>query len=759
MLPVVIAAILNRALVLNQQPGFGPARQVSFGPFAFDETAGELKKHGVSVRLQGQPLQILRMLLRQPGEVLPRDEFQKQLWESSTFVDFEHGLNGAMNRLRQTLGDSAEQPRYIETLAGRGYRFIAPLHETPKPLSLTSKSSAPPDIEPAAPPPPRARAGHRPWVLGMIAAALLIGSAGGYWAVPRPRAEAGQPLRFSVSPPNGFALEAGSSRQTFALSPDGARLAFTAMDASGKGTLFIRDFDGLDSWPLANSVGAYHVFWAPDGRSLFFTVGSSLRRTTLENDSFQVISETPPMMLTGAVMGDDLLISGRTSNYVVPVSGGQAKVTKDIYPWPHVLPDGKRLLYTVFDPRSGHHRIRVVNYGEPETVKDLLEADSRGVYTPSVLHSGTGHILYVRAGNILAHRFDLRSLAVQDEPLPVVSQTYSFFATGAADFSVSNNGTLAYRRYRSQSQLAWVNRRGDVVETVGPANVNVKQGRLSPDGKRIAASIYSADGGVNDMWIIDAETNAARRVIAGRGHVDNPVWAPDSARLAFSRAYDSPPKMFVRGLGEQQADEKLPEDYFQMASDWSRDGRFIAFTNAGSAINSELKGDVWLIDMARGRKVIHLISTPFHEANPAFSPDGRWLAFTSDESGRTELYVQAFEAGEAPRLTGERHLVSRNGAIALRWRSDGKELFFLSSNSRVYAVPIVLYPRPKIGGAVSLFAISLEARSALHSRTGFDVSIDGQRFLIPIVAAPEKSEIVVMKNWEASVGRRQSNHK
>jgi eukaryotic-like serine/threonine-protein kinase len=161
--------------------------------------------------------------------------------------------------------------------------------------------------------------------------------------------------------------------------------------------------------------------------------------------------------------------------------------------------------------------------------------------------------------------------------------------------------------------------------------------------------------------------------------------------------------------------------------------------------------------MARGRKVIHLISTPFHEANPAFSPDGRWLAFTSDESGRTELYVQAFEAGEAPRLTGERHLVSRNGAIALRWRRDAKALFFLSSNSWVYAAPIVLSPLPNIGEAVSLFAISLEARSALHSPMGFDVSTDGQRFLIPIVSSPEKSEIVVMQNWEAAIGRSHSN--
>ena len=484
-----------------------------------------------------------------------------------------------------------------------------------------------------------------------------------------------------------------------------------------------------------------------------------MRRSTLDNDSFQVVCDTPPMMLTGAVLGPDLLISCRTNNFVVPVSGGQPKAIKDFHPWPQALPDGKHLLYTVFDARSGHHSVRAVKRGEPETVKHLLESDSRAMYTPSVLHPETGDLLYVRAGNILAQRFDPRSISLDGEPLPVVSQTYSFLAAGAADFSVSNNGTLAYRRYQSRSQLAWVNRRGEVTKTVGPANVNVKQGRLSPDGRKVAAPIYGIAGGVNDLWIIDAETNASRRLTAGRGHVDNPIWAPDSTRLAFNRAYDLPPKLFVGGLGAQDADEQLPEDYFQVVSDWSLDGRFIAFTNSSSAINNELKGDVWLIDMARGRKVIRLIITPFHEAYPTFSPDGRWLAFTSDESGRTELYIQAFAAGEAPHLTGERYVISKTGALALRWRRDGRELFFLSSNGRLPSVPIALAPVPKIGEAVPLFPIALEARSALHSPTGFDASTEGQKFLIPIVSSPEKSEIVVMQNWEAAVGRNQNNRR
>ena len=135
--------------------------------------------------------------------------------------------------------------------------------------------------------------------------------------------------------------------------------------------------------------------------------------------------------------------------------------------------------------------------------------------------------------------------------------------------------------------------------------------------------------------------------------------------------------------------------------------------------------------MARGRKVVRLINTPFHESDPSFSPDGRWLAFTSDESGRSEVYVQAFEAGDSPRLVGERHLVSRDGAGSIRWSRSGRELFYLGWNGRLHGVPITLSPELKIGKPADLFTISTEARAAIHSQIGFDVSADGQLFLVP----------------------------
>jgi len=738
------------------QPTAGASRPRPrvFGPFSFDEASGELRKNGVRVRLQGQPLQILAALSRQPGLLVTREEFQQQLWSDSTFVDFDHGLNAAMNRLRQVLGDSADQPRYIETVPGRGYRFIAAVEElTPKPLLLMK--STPDTVSTSASQEPLQTTG-RPWVWLLWGAGAVLALIAVYVATNRPRANADVPtLRFSISPPSGYALEPGSSRQTFALSPDGARLAFSAMNAGGVFQAFIRDLNALDARALPNSLGSYNVFWAPDGRSLFLTVAGSVRRFTLEGDSYQVICDAPAITLSGALMGPNLLISARQANFIVPASGGTPKASKELYPWPQVLPDGHHILYTGFDAESGHHRAAVMERDKPDSSKDLLETDSRVIYTPSLVTPQTGYLMYVRAGNLLAHPFDPRTQKVQGEPLPIVSHVYSFFPTGAADFSVSNNGMLAYRRYVSQSQLAWVNRRGDIVKRVGPESVNVKQGRLSPDGKKIAAPIFNVDRGATEIWVIDVETGASRRAVVWRGIADNPVWSQDSARIVFNGAYESTPTLFISGIGANDAPEALSQGFYQLPTDWSHDGRFVAFTNTGfTQVQNEMRGEVWLVDMARDRKLVHLISTPFHEADPAFSPDGHWLAFTSNESGRAEVYIQAFEAGDSPHLSGERHVVSHDGAGSLRWRPDGKELFYLGSDGRIYGTPITVAPSLHVGEPVPLFTISLEARAAIHSLQGFDVSPDGQQFLVPTITGSQRSEIVVIQNWEAEAHHR-----
>lgn len=727
-----------------------------FGPFEYQQSSGELRKHGSRLRLQGQPLQILSALLQQPSHVVSRDEFHQALWNGSKFVDFDHGLNAAVNRLRQVLGDSADQPRYIETLPGQGYRFIAPVQvASPVSPTVALPAQAPEAIRVESHSRKRSSVARGMWVGAMVAGALICGLLiGDQSRKEQPGRVAAQPAQFTFSPPSGYVLEPASSRQSIALSPDGSKIAFTAMDASGLFSVFVRDIRALEARPVANTTGTHSVFWGSDEQSIYFTARGRLTRAALEGDSYQIVSDSPAIISSVVSLpSGQLLVSGASGTFTVSKSGGALQSTNQSYRWSQVLPDGKHILYTIFDPAIARHRTRVARFGEPESAKDLLETDSRTMYVPSTATPGMGYLMSVRAGNLLAHPFDPNALRITGEPVAIVRKVYSFLNTGAADFSVAANGVLAYQRYVGRCQLAWVDRKGQVITTVGPRGVNLKYAAVSPDGANTATSIFDPDRGVMDIWIIATATGAARRLFTGPGLAVFPVWSPDSRKIVYGRGFGgSPPKLFMRDIGDNRTEEALPPDFFQVPADWSKDGRFVAFTNTGFVqTENEFTGDVRLVDLTRGRKVINLVSTPFHEASPAFSPDARWLAFTSNESGRAEVYLQAFEGGDSPKMVGERVVVSRNGAASLRWRRDGKELFCVGADGRLYAIPVELSTPPKIGTPVPLFEVSLQARGSIHAPLGFDVSADGRRFLIPVAATSQLSEIVVVQNWEAAL--------
>jgi Tol biopolymer transport system component len=550
-------------------------------------------------------------------------------------------------------------------------------------------------------------------------------------------------------PPRGFVLEGAATRQAFALSPDGARLAFTAMDSSGELSVFLRDFNSLEPRLVAGSNGAHTVFWRPDARTLFFTARGKLWRASLESDAHVFLADSPSFMFSGAWLSSrQMLLDSFRASYVISPSGGPVERLNEIYLWPDMLPDGKHALYVRWDAKAGRYRAHVLRLSDFTTTGNLMETDSKVLYSPSTVTPGAGYLLYIRAGTLLAHPFDPRSQRVTGEAIPVASKIYSFAKTGAADFSVSGSA-LAYQGLTSRSQLVWVDRNGHEMATIGPSDINVKSGRLSPDGHWLATAIYDVERGGQDLWIFDVKTNLGRRLTADAALRDAPVWSPDSKRLAFlSQTDGDPPKIHVRGLGEQDAEEAMPAADFQMPTDWSPDGRFLAYMNTGfPRTANETQSDVWLLDLHRGGKPAPLLNTRFHEANAVFSPDGKWLAFTSDESGRPELYVQALELGDAPSLTGERYLASRGGALAVRWGRDGKELFCLGLDGRVEGISVRLSPRPEFGAARRLFTISNEARGAIHSILGFDISLDGSRFVI--ARALESPSIVVTQNWEA----------
>lgn len=331
----------------------------------------------------------------------------------------------------------------------------------------------------------------------------------------------------------------------------------------------------------------------------------------------------------------------------------------------------------------------------------------------------------------------------------------AFLPSAAADFAVSSSGVLVYQQCVPRSQLAWVDRQGRQLSTASPAGLALKAARLSPDGRWLGTSVYDVERGVTNVWLFGVDGRGGRRLISGPGLTHSPIWSPDSKRIVFARAFETTPKLFLGSVDGNGLEEALPRADFQMPTDWSPDGRFVLYNNTGlTLVASAQQGDVWAVDLHRERRLVPLVRTPFHEANGVFSPDGKWLAFTSNESGRTEVYLQRLETSDSLRVTGERHLVSRHGAQCLRWRPDGKELYYLGSDGRVYAVPLRLGPVVALGPPSALFTISTEARAAVHAVLGFDVSADGSRFVIPVVSSLEKPSLVVMQNWESALPRR-----
>jgi eukaryotic-like serine/threonine-protein kinase len=727
---------------------------ISFGSFQLDPDTGWLEKHGVRVRLARQPARILVFLAQRAGAVITREELRERVWGSDTFVDFEHGLNAAINKLRQTLGDSAEKPRFIETLPGQGYRFLAAV-QIDLPKQTIQEAPALESVQAPLPiqvplPAPRGLSWPVLLAFGGLAAGLLVAAT---WLIARREPSPVRPLpaKFMIPAPEGFAFQPAGPRQAFAISPDGSRLAFTAMADDGQFRLWIRDLASLEPREVLAARGAFTVFWSPRGDALYFSVDRSLRRVAADaGSSYQIISDLPRRVppLGTWLAPDRILLSYRQLSVVVPAAGGRATTLEDAYLWPQALPDGKHLLYLAYDQRIERFRLRVGLFGEPKGAKEILETDSRVSWVPSTETPGSGYLIYVRAGSLLAQPFDAEGLRLTGDAIPLAGNMHVFQPSAAADFSVSNNGVMVYQPLRNSSRVVWVDRSGREMEQVGPDNLSVVYVRASRDGRKIAASVHNPEKGGSEIWVYDTQSKVNRVLVPAPGINDKPVWSADGTRLLYSHALGSGPKMYIRGLAEQDREEPLPSTDFQLASDWSRDGRFALFNT-----ENVTDGNIGVIDL-KTRKLTWLLESPAHEISPVFSPDGSRMAFVSNVSGRLEAYVQPFESGDTPRLTGEPLRISTEGAQLVRWRADGREICYLGTDGVVYSVPITGGPRFRTGAPVALFRVPVASRAVLSTAFGFDVSADGSRFLLPAVREPRSSYLVVMQGWESLLKRK-----
>jgi serine/threonine protein kinase len=566
----------------------------------------------------------------------------------------------------------------------------------------------------------------------------------------------------------GSGILGSSDSGRFALSPDGRRLAFVAADASGRVLLYIRALDSVVAQPLPGTENADYPFWSPESDSIAFWADGRLKRVDLAGGAPITIAETA-LLATGAWNADDvILFTPAPANPIhrVPASGGtptpvttlntQAGEVQHWYPF--FLPDGRHFLYFAVGSQAGATDARAVLVGSldaTEPSKLLVQGGSNAKYA-------NGHLFYSRAGRLVAQPFDVERLELHGEALPVVEEVRStgLGATSAAGaFSVAETGVLAYQLTAApRSQLAWFERFGQQTATLG-APADYGDVMLSPDGTRAAVSVVDPASGASDLWIFDVARGSRERVTLDPGGDFAPIWSRATGReVIHSAQRGGSIQLYRRPAGAGQEELLYEDDLGKFASDWSADGRFLVYIAGGGIIR---RSDLWVLGIEGSEPARPFIETSFPESHAQFSPDGRWLAYMSIETGVFEVYVTPFP-GPGP---GERRQVSTAGGGWPRWRRDGRELFYLAADPdmtnetpdryRVLTAVAVDGDGPsfQISGEERLFVTQLRPIGRLDAFP-YDVSADGQSFLLNTsIAASESAPITLVVKWPAILAR------
>ncbi len=600
---------------------------------------------------------------------------------------------------------------------------------------------------------PEPRLVKRGWTrAAIIVLAILAVLLGALAALERFRSPAVQAprrvLQFDIAPPPGAIYTPSVSRQPFAISPDGKRLAFDATDASGA-NIWIRDLASLDSRIVPGTEGAWSVFWGPDNRSLFYCVKRTLKEADLESGSGRTLAELPEIASIGTWRSnsDLLLYLGPGDSYELRLNDGNLSKGPALggMRWPQFLPGGDRLVYVVFDKQLQQSRAMASDYAGRAPVF-LMETDSRVEYAPPQRTGEPGYLLFIRGASLLAQQFDADRLQLAGQPFPIARNVIYYGPNFSSSFSVSDNGVLVYQAEFPKAQLKWYSRTGAEVGEVGRAASYWGNVRISPDGRRVASAIWTPENGAPGVWIFSANGPETRRVTFPPEVHRRPVWSPDGTQLAFgrSRAVGGPQlatQDVTAGGKPVEYSVSTGERTNTVPTDWSRDGRFIV---SDDGVGQE-QHVVWIADVA-SQTLMPFLKDSFQQWGVAFSPDSKRIAFVSTESGRPEVYVQAFEPAPKPHVTGERRMVSRDGAWLVRWRGDGRELFFLGLDNLLMAVPVtgpLQFGEPK-----ALFRIAGPPQYSTARDFQFDVSPDGQRFILPTTGSLPPPPFTVIENWQ-----------
>jgi serine/threonine protein kinase/Tol biopolymer transport system component len=578
-----------------------------------------------------------------------------------------------------------------------------------------------------------------PW----IAAALLALALPASWLL-RPKPEE-RMLQLEVTAPPGHTFGT-STLYRYAISPDGSKLAFIAISADGKRSLWVRPLDATGAIRLPGTEGAIGPFWDPTSRWIAFGADSKLQKIDVRGGQPQVLCDAAGGVVEGTWSRDGIILFSDVGRSMRRVStdGGSAAVVLPLDEsrrengqfMPQFLRDGRRFLYYSRAQRNG------VALGSLDGQSRFLmiNEDSAGLYAPS--REGKAYLLFLRGDQLMAQPFDAGTATVSGEPVSIAEPLQK----GGRSFSASENGVLIFRRGRGGRRLAWFDRDGKPLGTAGDAS-NVASPRISPDQKSVV--FYQFDGMSFDIWLFDGERGNTTRLTSGPDLASFPVWSPDGSRIAYAVHRRSNENLVVErpasGMGKETVLYRATGTVLYYPQSWSRDGRWLVLMTASS-------GAFYLLPMgAEGsggeRKLIPLLESSAEGRNPSISPDSRWLLYSSTQTGRREVFAESMPEQMGGPAAGAKKQVSIAGGAQPAWRADGKEIFYVAADAKMVSVSVDSGgANLKLGVPKTLFQTRQEFDFSLQ----YDVSTDGKRFVLAQPLEESASvPITVIVDWPA----------
>lgn len=579
----------------------------------------------------------------------------------------------------------------------------------------------------------------RPFWIAALIGALALGALAGFVLHRSPPPV--QSIRTVINPPEKMTLNlSGDAAGPPVLSTDGASIAFTASSPDGKTTLWVRPANSLEAREVAGTENAIFPFWSPDSRSLGFFSEGKLKIVDLNGDTPQVIADAPYGRGGAWGPGGVILFSPLTQSALMRVStagGSPTPITTldqnlhTSHRWPIFLPDGKHFIYLAIshDPSKAANNTLYYASLDGKENRQLFPCQSNAVYA-------AGYLLFARGDQLMAQSFNPSNGSLGNEPQTVAKGVMNDIATWHMDASASEQGLLTFASGGNGDwQLLWMDRNTKQLSPIADKLTNLQIARLSPQGDRIAMQI---DTGVNDIWVLDLARGVRTRLTFGPVANMFPQWSPDGKWIVYTTDRNGHSNLCRKPADGSGAEETLLTDELPtMASDWSRDGKYLIYQR-GPVGSTE----IWALPLEGDRKPTLLVPRTANTFTVLghLSPDGRWLAYMSTESGVPQVYVIAFRGGQG------KWQVSANGGAAPQWGKDGKDLYYMDPTYNLLDVPV-----KEVGGALQFGTAQQLVSNWSAPQVFYDVSPDGKKILLDRISQQVSQSVTVVTNFTSTL--------